>query len=274
MVILFGANGMLGKYVTEVLHPAHSIWEQNRKALDLTDLDATQKWLDSMLNDEDIIVNCAGVIPQRSDNIEEMVRVNTLFPMMLNKLPNRVIHISTDCVFTGKEFQLLTEGWKPDATDPYGVTKALGEPMSKTVIRTSIIGEGGGLMQWLIDVGEKNSDNRFVNGYTHHYWNGITCLQLARNIKKIIDGNLYWEGVRHMYSEDICNKFILLQYINDIYDLMVDIKPQGNPTSYVEQSVYRVLTTHFEFDRFGPEFWGIPSIPQQIKEQKDFRNVS
>jgi len=259
-IIIFGSNGMLGKYVCKVLNKDAMIQPVTRKIVDLTDISATEEYIQKGVYPKDIIVNCAGVIPQRSNNTEDMVKVNTLFPLMLNKLPNQVIHISTDCVFSGKQMELRSELWDPDATSIYGTTKALGEPVDQTVIRTSIIGEGGGLLQWVLD-------NQFekIKGYHHHFWNGITCLQLATIIKRIIDENLYWTGVRHIHSTDMASKFILLKYIEDIYDLCLEMEcicPENIiPT-------YRILESIFD----GID-WKIPSIPEQIKEQREWHEI-
>jgi dTDP-4-dehydrorhamnose reductase len=263
MVVIFGASGMLGKYVKQELNKNHDIWCVNRDTLDLTD-DGVWDWLKFYIKEDDIIVNCAGVIPQKSLDKEQMVKVNTLFPLLLNKLPNKVIHISTDCVFSGREIIKHTESWPCTATTLYGQTKALGEPENKTVIRTSIIGEGGGLLQWLLDADKEMKKD--VRGYNHHFWNGITCLQLARIIDRIIYENLFWRDVRHIFSKDIVTKYILLDHIKEIYDLGLDIE-YYNPSSDSILPTYRVL---YSWEKDVPEFWEIPCIAEQILEQKNW----
>lgn len=259
-IIIFGSNGMLGRYVSKVLEQdGFSVVRVTRQDVDVSNTLAVAEWCHKNLHsNNDVIVNCAGAIPQRCNEREEMVLVNTMFPLWLDKLEQRVIHISSDCVFEGYKWERYTEVDRPTSTTDYGMTKYLGEPKSKTVIRTSIIGEKGGLLQWLLDKTPYDT----VSGYTNHYWNGVTCLTLARIISRIIKENLFWNGIKHIYSPDVCTKYILLQYINEEYDLSLNILPKlDNPT-------YRILSHWWED---GIE-WNIPSIPQQIKEQRDYEN--
>ena len=259
-IIIFGGGGMLGRYVREVLNEYRIFTYENRNDLDLRDVHAVKLALKNQIGTNDIIVNCAGVIPHKEHTKEDMVLVNTVFPLLLDKMPNKVIHISTDCVFNGKELKPYSEQCIPNDTSDYGKTKALGEPLNKTVIRTSIVGQGGGLLQWLR---EQNSGLRlYTQGYSNHYWNGVTCLTLANIIKQMIEQNDFWIGARHIFSPDVCTKFILLQYINDVYNLQLNIRPTDH-----EHMVYRVLTNwHDDCNR------DIMSIKDQIKEQLEWHD--
>ena len=71
----------------------------------------------------------------------------------------KLIHITTDCVFTGLT-GFYTETSTHDSLDIYGKTKSLGEPEKATVIRTSIIGEElynkKSLLEWV----KTNKNNR------------------------------------------------------------------------------------------------------------------
>ena len=71
---------------------------------------------DSKLNDllkniknNDIIINCIGIIPQKYklDNYRTFIKVNTLFPHKLQEIAEKInakfIHITTDCVFNGSK---------------------------------------------------------------------------------------------------------------------------------------------------------------------------
>lgn len=130
------------------------------------------------------VINALGRIHQKSKDPEEMLRANAEFPVKLAKgLKNgqRLIHASTDCVFSGKR------GWyciddPPDAEDAYGLTKTQGEAAADLgnclVVRTSVIGpeQGGafGLWGWLL------SSKGTVPGYDDQVWNGVTTLEWAK----------------------------------------------------------------------------------------------
>ena len=149
-----------------------------------------------------------------------------------------------------------------DVSDVYGMSKALGEPANCTVIRTSIIGEEVGqkrsLVEWV-----KNSANKTVAGFTNHYWNGMTCLQFAKICNELITQKMYWEGIRHLFSNSV-TKMELVQLISQEYDLNVTVEPKE--ASFI---CNRTLKSVY----FLAESFGLPSLAQQIKQMKEFTNI-
>lgn len=242
-IIIFGSTGMLGRYVTQYLT---TLFRDTRIiTLDRSKYNIlTQSFqeLDELLQiyinipnqtTNTCIINCAGLIPQRLStqlhNIHkaDYYLINSIFPQMLDQLANkyhaRFIHITTDCVYDGisKTYPATyTETDTPDEHGIYGHSKALGEKLSPntTIIRTSIIGDeltttGVSFLSWV-----KNSTG-IISGWDNHYWNGITCYQLATIIGQIIQHNLFWPGTRHIYSPEILSKYQLALIIKEIYQL-------------------------------------------------------
>jgi dTDP-4-dehydrorhamnose reductase len=183
------------------------------------------KQLDNIIASGDVVINCAGAIPQQNCNIRKYIVVNTLFPHKLNEISEKynkkLIHITTDCVFSGKDGN-YDENSRHDAEDIYGISKSLGENESMCIIRTSIIGEElknkRSLIEWV-----KSQQNKTIDGYENVFWNGVSCLQLAKIIGNIIVENSYWKGVRHIASPNIVSKSELCKYINEIYNLNITI---------------------------------------------------
>ena len=163
-----------------------------------------------------------------------------------------------NCVFSGKD-GLYNENDPHDCTDVYGKTKSLGEPENCTVVRTSIIGEEIGtnrsLLEWI-----KSMKDKTANGYTNHYWNGLTCLHVAEIFETIIFNNLYWKGVRHVFSPNILNKAEIIYAVSDAYDLNISINAIEAPSK-----CDRTMTTIYNDIKFN-----IPTIEEQIQEQRDF----
>lgn len=262
-VHVIGPDGMLGNYVWRYLQQQkHNVVTWPRFSLDILAL--TSKSL-QFIQEGDVVVNCAGIIKQKH-NIprEEMIVVNSVFPHSLAKecknVGAKLIHITTDCVFSGHKGKYI-ESDRHDAFDDYGRTKSLGEPWGATVIRTSIIGEERkgklSLVEWI-----KSRAGKEVDGYTNHFWNGITCLQFAKIVDVIIKGNLFWEhGPRHIYSPQDYTKLFLVKLINEIYGLNIKIKPSGN-----EYPCDRTLRSSWN----NVIDFNIPSIEEQIKEMKEF----
>jgi dTDP-4-dehydrorhamnose reductase len=262
-IIIFGSTGMLGNYVWKYLSQFHEdVICIDRKVYDIQTCDWRK--LDEILSvfsSEDVIINCAGAIPQQKCDFRKFIAVNTIFPHRVNDISKKYgikfIHITTDCVFSGKEGN-YNELSKHDAEDIYGISKSLGECDSCCIIRTSIIGEElhnkNSLLEWVL--GHKSGGS--INGYSQVLWNGITCLQLSIIIEKIITSGRYWVGVRHFHSPTTVSKFELCQYINEVYEL--DLK-----VIKLEDFSKKMTLSSNYLTKFI-----IPEIKEQIKTQRVF----
>lgn len=236
-IILFGSNGMLGRYVYNILKNDYNVICIKRNDFDIEN----DKWskleyiLFNNLKENDIIINCAGIIPQKydNDNYKAYIRVNTLFPHKLNEISKKnnykFIHITTDCVFDGSKGNYSVNDVH-SSKDIYGISKSQGEPEEATIIRTSIIGEELYGKKSLIEWVKSNKDGK-IKGYNNHYWNGVTCLELANYIKNIIDNNGFWNGIKHICSPNIVTKYDLCCCINEIYKLNINIEKHEDSIS-------------------------------------------
>lgn len=268
-IIIFGSNGMLGNYVNSFLkNKNYNIVALTRNDYDLlnvsvTSLDIFLKKLNLEVND--IIINCAGIIPQSSNyrnlNKQMYYKINSVFPIILSSLCEKyelkMIHITTDCVFSGK-IGNYDENSEHDETNDYGTSKSLGELCRATIIRTSIIGEEKNnkrsLLEWV-----KLNTNKEINGYVNHYWNGVTCLQLSQIIEKMIIEKDFWIGVKHIFSPRIISKYDLIKMINDIYNLNIKINKYS--TEKIDKSLKSIYENKYE----------IPDLNEQIIELKKFK---
>jgi dTDP-4-dehydrorhamnose reductase len=265
-IFIFGSKGMLGRYVKTYLSKSFNVIEINRDLINLQN--TTEETIKVVLNKlnfnvNDVVINCIGTIKPRVDELGNLnaILVNSVFPRLLsnvvNELNGKMIHPTTDCVFDG-----LLGGYNENnphnITDIYGRTKSLGEPENCTVIRTSIIGEevnqGRSLVEWV-----KSNKNKKINGFTNHYWNGMTCLQFAKICEIIINENLFWDGVKHLFSNTV-NKLELLQLIDKTYSLGIEITPVND-----KQSIDRTLSTIHQ------KLVDIPTLDVQIQEMSQFQ---
>lgn len=143
----------------------------------------------------DVIINCIGaLIKESEEHPDRAVFINSFFPHYLARLGNelnfKLIHLSTDCVFSGEKGDYSETDFK-DGKDFYAQTKALGEIINgdHLTFRTSFIGpemkeRGTGLFHWFM------TQNGKVYGYSRVYWTGITTLELAKAIDRAIEKNL------------------------------------------------------------------------------------
>ena len=243
-IVIFGSNGMLGNYLKSYLGKKYELLPLTRKDIDISIADESKllQFMHDNINKDDIIINACAILKQDENNIIDMIKVNSLFPHILAKFKKEVgcnvIHITTDGVFSGKKGSYI-ESDEHDGIDVYGKSKSLGENPTITNIRTSIIGEektnNKYLLEWVI-----SNKGKVIEGYENHLWNGVTCLELAKLIDRIIKDNKYWNGVRHVFSPDTVSKYELINMINKIYDLNITVNKKTT-----NNNCYRNLQTSF-----------------------------
>ena len=260
-IIVLGSTGMLGCYVSAYFKLGYDVINITRKELDVRKTTPYELdfWVSSICEPGDVVINCIGLIKQKDNSVRDQIIVNSLFPHLLADSceANNVnfIHITTDCVFSGMRGN-YNENNSHDCMDTYGKTKSLGEPENATVIRTSIIGEerdtNYSLLSWVLSQKE-------IKGYVNHFWNGMTCLQLAKEIEQIVKHELYWRGVCHLFTMPEITKYELCQVISDVYKL--GIKVEKHDTDICD----RTLKTIYDN-------WQVVDVnyAQQIYEQKEF----
>lgn len=208
--------------------------DENTHLVDVTDKADVERAL--ALKEFDVIVNCIGILISESNaDPSKAIYINSFFPKWLEKKyensKTKIIHLSTDCVFSGDSAPYKEDSFK-DGDTFYDRSKALGEIVNDKdlTFRMSIIGpelkeNGSGLFGWFWRQSGK------THGYTKAIWNGVTTIELARAINEAIRQNL--TGLYHLVPADNISKFNLLQQIkatfkrNDIElieneDLVVD----------------------------------------------------
>ena len=184
----------------------------------------------------DVVLNAAGVVKQtmgEQDSLNTMA-VNGVFPNMLGLLCElrdvRLIHYSTDCVFTGApDGQRGPNGYREcdpaDSRDLYGMSKLLGEPTGKTtlVLRTSIIGRElrahVGLLEWFLAQGPGP-----IRGFTKALFTGLTTLELARVTSLVIHRFRDLTGIWHV-SAPVVSKYDLLSQAATVFERPTIIEP-------------------------------------------------
>lgn len=259
-IFVFGANGMLGRYVGEYFKNATLITRQEFNALALRREMFIRQLNNIGVRCGDVVINCIGITNKQNREHWEFLAVNSVFPRLLADYCEtngiRLIHISTDCVFSG-DTGFYSEWSSHDEEGIYGISKSLGESLNATVIRTSIIGENPrnslDLLEWV-----RSQSGKIITGWENHFWNGITCWQFAKVCDTIIKEKLFWEGVRHIHTDSIC-KADLIEIINDVYSCGCTI----NRTK-AEIPCNRVLISDYS------DVWDFPTIRQQIIEQKNY----
>ncbi len=249
-ILILGVKGMLGHtlfyYFSKIKNYAVYATERGTKDLNrffpemmlqkviynvnADDIQTVQKTV-KMIK-PDVVINCIGIIKQLKEAKDPIIsiKINSIFPHQLaeicTKYNYRMIHLSTDCIFSGKQGYYKEED-VADANDLYGRTKYLGEvdyPNSIT-LRTSIIGHElstkYGLVEWFL------SQNDKVIGFTRAYFSGFPTIEIANILHKFIIPNEHISGVYNVSSNKI-SKYDLLRLIAVRYGKNIKIEADNN----------------------------------------------
>lgn len=245
-VLVLGVTGMLGQAVFKLFSsdPSHEVWGTLRSAgglkffpaplhprlisnVDALDPDALASVLARVR--PDVVINCVGLIKQLADAKDPLsaLPINAMLPHRLAKLcallNARLVHISTDCVFSGRK-GLYQETDVSDAEDLYGKSKFIGElhelPHAIT-LRTSIIGHElashFALVDWFL------AQQGAVRGYAKAVFSGLPTVELARLIKDHVLPAPELCGLYHVSAEPI-DKLSLLRLVAQVYGKQIEIQ--------------------------------------------------
>jgi dTDP-4-dehydrorhamnose reductase len=262
-IFVLGSTGMVGRYVTKYLKGSIGVTREQVNAL-VTRADRFRHQFQLLgVSSGDVVINLIGITNKQNFDSWMFTQVNSLFPRLLadycEEIGAKMIHISTDCVFSGSE-GYYTELSIPDDPNIYGISKAAGEPKNCTVIRTSVVGENKDnskdLLEWV-----RNNPNDIIEGWTTHLWNGITCLQFAKVCEYIISKDKFWSGVKHIYSPFPVSKAKLISLIIEVYDLKKEVRL----VSTGRECNRTLSSTRSDFSI------PIPPLKEQLIEQKNFQ---
>lgn len=268
--LLLGCNGMAGHmislYLKEQGHEIIGFAKTKSNLINSVVGDAANMTLIQELvgvKKYDCIINCIGLLNQFAEGKHaDAVYLNSFFPHYLAELTEntdtQVIHMSTDCVFSGKRGQYTEDDFRDGATF-YDRSKSLGEleDGKNLTLRTSIVGpdikkSGIGLMNWFMQ--QKGQ----VQGYINAIWTGQTTLQLAKTMELAAKERAY--GLYNMVPDTSISKYELLRLFNKYFrNGEIEIVPVDMMAA--DNSLKR---TRWDFD------YKIPDYEQMISELADW----
>ncbi|ASB86849.1 SDR family oxidoreductase [Bacillus sonorensis] len=238
-LLILGGTGMAGHVLKEFFSAKSQyevFWTQRHSLsddphcffLDVTNTDELKKLLQQVK--PDIVINATGILNDAArQNLLQAIHVNSILPHLLSDMSGDyqyyLIHISTDCVFSGSKGKYMETDAK-DGSSAYAQTKSLGEVLDdqNLTIRTSIIGpelkDGIGLFHWFMNQKEQ------IRGFSNVFWNGLTTLELAKAIEGLLESRL--TGLIHLTGNRFISKYELLLLLNKIFARGVAIIPDDH----------------------------------------------
>jgi dTDP-4-dehydrorhamnose reductase len=269
-VLVLGSSGMAGHIVTLALSakpglrvfnagPRRKIFDSTL-ALDTRDPPAVERLLKQ--TNPHFVINCVGVLIKASEeDALDAIWHNAYFPRLLSAIcardSRKLIHLSTDCVFSGKNGPYREADFR-DGDLVYDRTKALGEVTNgrDLTIRTSIVGpelkeNGPGLFNWFM------AQRGTIKGYAKVFWSGVTTMQLAVFLLYLITSNPELSGLVHYATPGGISKLELLSLFNDTFHRGIGIDSTDIPM--VDK---RLIDTRMDFQCKPPAY------AQQISAMK------
>ncbi len=274
-VLILGSAGMAGHIIKRYLSAFNNTYDvydiarsesDNRRPtfiLDVTDFKSLSNIIENL--QPDCIINCIGLLNKTAEDSPDLaILINSYLPHFLEKITKnshcKVLHISTDCVFSGLKGGYLESDLK-DGVGFYAQSKALGEIVNSKdlTIRTSIIGpelntSGIGLLNWFLN--QKNQ----ISGYNSAFWSGVTTFELAKFIHFVLTSNSTLEGIFHLTNNTKIDKFSLLEIFKSVFN-KTELIINANGNYKVDKSL---INSRTDID------YVVPNYSEMIHEMRDF----
>lgn len=275
-VLIIGSKGMAGhmikEYFTQKGYDVYGTFREKEEK----NLEANEFYLDAFDKEKleeilkkvkpDFVINCIGILNQFAENNPDIaIYVNGYFPHYLDRLSEKygykLIHITTDCVFSGKKGNYTEDDFR-DADSYYGRSKAIGEVNNNRTLtfRTSIIGpdinkDGIGLFNWFMKQEGK------IRGYSNVFWSGVTTLELAKAIEASFSQNI--SGLIHLVNNEKISKYDLLKLFSKYMNKDIEIEKYEDYFS--DKSLIR---TKKEFN------YKVPKYEKMIEELSEWIEIN
>lgn len=236
---VFGGGGMLGREVALAAEQAGlEVATFTRAQCDIADPGQVANALE--LARAQAAINCAGVVknaPTWTDWGSEVMRVNGLGPWMLAEGCTargiHLVHVSTDCVFSGREPGTRVVSERPDPIDLYGRSKLAAEGIVDmpgiAVVRTSFIGREHGLWRWFVDEAGRQPPE-LIPAWSSARWSGSTVDVIAAGLVRLAAEKV--EGLQHLAMPIPSSKADVLTWINEALALRAQLIPIRLPSIY------------------------------------------
>ena len=269
-IAVLGSTGMAGHMVSLYLEEAgHIVYRASRserntltsRTVDAADPAALRAWLDEVRPDG--VVNCIGLLQRACEaRPDRAVLLNAYIPHYLESLfsqeRTKVIHLSTDCVFSGSKGG-YAENALPDGRTMYDRSKALGELNNRKdlTLRMSIIGPdtdpgGTGLLNWFM------AQKGEIQGYSKTLWNGVTTLELAKAVEWALRTEV--AGLYHLVPAGVMDKYSLLRLFQQTFQ-KEDVQISRIDGPQLDKTLVNTRTD------FG---FQVGSYPAQLEELKQW----
>ncbi len=228
-ILVTGSNGQLGNEmrVLSKQHPKHSYFftdvveAENTYLLDITDRAAVSAFVKE--HAIDLIVNCAAYtnVDKAEDDEATALKINAEALSVLGGQGVRVIHVSTDYVFSGDEHVPCRESDPVAPRTAYGRTKYEGEKRllavcpEAVILRTAWLYSefGNNFVKTMIRLGNEKEKLGVV---FDQIGTPTYAADLAWAIFTVIESPVWHAGIYHFTNEGVCSWFDFTVAIHEL----------------------------------------------------------
>ncbi len=237
-ILITGANGQLGNEMrilsaenkqhtflfSDVFVPEDSLVTIH--PLDITDAASVSAFVKS--HGVDLIVNCAAYtnVDKAEQDEATALKINADAVANLGRSGARVIHVSTDYVFSGDEHLPCSEDDPVAPRTAYGRTKNAGEQALLSVLPDAIIFRtawlysefGTNFVKTMIRLGQTKEE---IGVVYDQIGTPTYALDLARAIFAAINDDAWHPGIYHYTNEGVCSWFDFTVAIHEVYNMFI-----------------------------------------------------
>lgn len=247
-ILITGANGQLGRVLTEKLSANHDVTGIDMDTCDVTDFQALRKVVAAQ--QPELVMHGAAItnVDFCAENPDEALRVNgygtrnVALACQAADIP--MMYVSTNEVFDGQNPGTYLENDTTRAINPYGYSKLVGERMVRDllrkfyIVRTSwLFGHGG--RNFIHAILNRAKDGKPLRVVTNEVATPTYVNDLADGMIRLAATGHY--GIYHLVNEGRASRWAFARYVLDI-------------TGYQDTPIERISTYEYPRASTPPEY--------------------
>ena len=269
-ILITGANGQLGNEmrVLSAQYTQHTYYFTDIAELDITSREAVNQFVTD--NEIDIIVNCAAYTNVDKAEIDEDMahKINALAVENLGLSGARVIHISTDYVFSGEACVPYSETDPVAPRTAYGRTKREGEVLLQAVCPESIIIRtawlystfGNNFVKTMLRLGQERESLGVV---FDQIGSPTYAADLAEAVFSAINAPVWQAGVYHFTNEGVCSWY---DFTHEIFARAQSLLNKEAAEKVAACQLRSILSSEYQYQTPRPHY----SVLNKAKIKRTF----
>ena len=231
-ILITGANGQLGNEMRVLSneHPRHTYFFTDVAELDITDKQAVCRFVAD--NRIDLIVNCAAYtnVDKAEEDEPTAYLINAVAVQNLALSGAKIIHVSTDYVFSGKDSVPYREDMPVAPQTAYGRTKYAGERFlleacpDAVILRTAWLYSsfGNNFVKTMLRLGRERDS---LNVVFDQIGTPTYAADLAAAVFLMIESERWYPGIYHFTDEGVCSWYDFTKEIHRQAGIQCNVQP-------------------------------------------------